>query len=92
VRRDRKRGRLVVSARCPSACRLDAYLMTRRPGKPRFRTQSVRHSGAFSTRTRHLHFRIPAHAARLRARAEVVVVAFDRSGASSRVTRNVLIR
>jgi hypothetical protein len=91
VRRDLGRGRLVVSARCPSACRLDAYLMTRRPGKQRFHTQSVRHAETFSTRTRRLGFRIPAHAARLRARAEVVVVAFDRSGASSRITRNVLI-
>jgi len=65
--------------------------MTRRPGKQRFHTQSVRHANTFSTRTRHLSFRIPAHAALLRARAEVVVVAFDRSGASSRITRNVRI-
>ena len=68
-----------------------AYLMTRRTGKKKFHTQSVRHAKTFSTRTRRLSFRIPAHAARLRARAQVVVVAFDRSGASSRTTRNVLI-
>ena len=91
VRRDRKHGRLQVTAGCPSACRLDAYLMTRRTGKKKFHTQSVRHAKTFSTRTRRLSFRIPAHAARLRARAQVVVVAFDRSGASSRTTRNVLI-
>jgi hypothetical protein len=39
-----------------------------------------------------LHLALPAHASRLQRVAEVVVVATDRSGTSSRVTRTVRIR
>lgn len=88
----RVHGRLELSARCPTACRLDAYLMTRRAGSKKLRTQSTLHSRTYSTRTRRLRFRIPAHASRLASSAKVLLVAFDRSGASTRVARNVRIR
>ena len=92
VRRDRRHGRLVVSARCATSCKFNAYLMTRRTHSKRFHTQSKSRTRRFSSRRRSLHLALPAHAARLRRGAEVVVVATDRSGTSSRVTRTVRIR
>ncbi len=88
----RRHGAIVVTARCPQACRLDAYLMTRRPGSHRYRTQSTTHARRFSSHTRHLHLRLPAHAARVQRLARVIVVASDRSGTSTRVTRSVRVR
>jgi hypothetical protein len=89
----RKRGLIELTVRCPQACRLDAYLMTRRLGKhSKLRTQAVRHARQFSTRARTLTFRVPAHASNLRPDAELVLVAFDRSGTSSRTTRKVRLR
>ena len=90
---NRKRGRIELTVSCPRACRLDAYLMTRRLGRhKKLHTQAVKHARRFTTRPRTLSFRIPLHAANLRPRAELVVVAFDRSGSSSRVTRKLRIR
>ena len=83
---------LTVIARCPQACRLDAYLMTRRSGSRRFRTQATTHAKRFSSRTRRLHLRLPARTARVQRLARVIVVASDRSGTSTRVTRRVRVR
>jgi hypothetical protein len=88
----RAHGRLTITARCPTACRLDAYLLTRRTHSRKFRTQSVAHAKRFSARTRRLRLRIPAHAARLQRGARVLVVASDRSGTSTRITRTVHLR
>jgi hypothetical protein len=93
VHRNKKRGLLSVTASCPTACRLDAYLMTRRVGKhSRLHTQSVKHSRTYTTRRRTLTFRIPAHATRFKPSAEIIVVSFDRSGSSTRITRKVRLR
>jgi hypothetical protein len=89
----KRHGLITVTASCSTACRLDGYLMTRRTGRhSRLHTQSVKHSSTFTTRSRTLHFRIPAHAAGLKPQAQIVVVSFDRSGMSSRATRKVRIR
>jgi hypothetical protein len=92
VRRDRRHARLVVSARCATSCKFNAYLMTRRTHSRRFHTQSRSRTRRFSSRRMSLHLALPAHASRLQRVAEVVVVATDRSGTSSRVTRTVRIR
>ncbi len=89
VRRDRRHGRFVVTARCASACKLGAFLMTRRAGKRKFHTQSHTQTRRFRSGGQRLRLKLPAHTARLRSRAELIVVATDRSGASTRVTRQV---
>jgi len=89
VRRDRRHGRLIVTARCGGKCRFGAYLMTRRRGRRKFRTQSRKLTHSFKAGRQRLSVRLPAHSARLRPRAELVVVATDRSGTSARVTRRL---
>jgi hypothetical protein len=91
VRRDRKHARLVVTARCATPCKLGAYLMTRRTGERKLRTKSRTLTRRFKNGTQQLRVKLPAHGARLRPRAELIVVATDRSGASSRLTRKVLL-
>jgi len=67
--------------------------MTRRRGKhSRLHTQSVKHSRSYTTKRRRLTFRIPAHPGRFRPSAEIIVVSFDRSGSSTRITRKVRLR
>ncbi|HEY2601372.1 MAG TPA: hypothetical protein VGI67_07450 [Thermoleophilaceae bacterium] len=92
VARDRKHGLLKITVRCDSDCRLQAYLMARKPGKRRFKTESTVRTHSFSSKTKVLRLELPAHAARLRPRAEVIVVATQRSGETSRVTRPVRLR
>jgi hypothetical protein len=91
VRRDRKHARLVVTARCATPCKLGAYLMTRRTGERKLRTKSRTLTRRFKNGAQQLRVKLPAHGARLRPRAELIVVATDRSGASTRLTRNVLL-
>jgi len=92
VKLSRRHGVLTIVTRCPRACRVDAYLMTRRSGRRRFHTQSTTHARRFSSRARRLHLRLPAHAAHIQRRAKAIVVAYDHSGTSTRVTRSVRVR
>ena len=93
VHRNKKHRLLSVTARCPTACRLDAYLMTRRLGRhSKLRTQSVKHSRTYTTKRRTLRFRIPARVSRFKPSAEIIVVSVDRSGSSTRITRKVRLR
>jgi hypothetical protein len=89
VRRDRKHSRYKITVRCSTQCRFNAYLMTRKRHRHRFKTQSTARTRSFSSKTRHLSLRIPAHTASLQGRARVVVQGFDRSGDTTRVTRSV---
>jgi hypothetical protein len=92
VRRDRRHHLLTIRVNCSTDCKLNGYLMTRKLGKRKFRTQSTVRTRRFKTGTQTLRLRLPAHAAKLRRQAELVVVATDRAGTSSRATRQVRIR
>ncbi|HET8672875.1 MAG TPA: hypothetical protein VFL87_04505 [Thermoleophilaceae bacterium] len=89
----RRRGRvLTVRVRCRSACRLDAYVMTRLKGHARYRTGRPLHGHNFSSRVQTLRLRLPRLSKRLVRRAELLVVAYDRSGATTRSARAVSLR
>lgn len=92
VTRDRRHGLLKISVKCASPCKLNGYLMTRRLGKRKFKTQGTARTRSFKSGHQTLRLKLPAHAAKLRRQAEVVIVATDRSGTSSRATRKVIIR
>jgi len=89
VRRDRKHHRINVTVNCATDCKLNAYLMTRRRGKPKFHTQARTQTRAFKSGRFVLHLSLPSHVSKLRPVGRVVVVATDRSGTSTRVSRNV---
>jgi hypothetical protein len=89
VRRDRRHHRIDITVNCATECKLNAYLMTRRRGKPKFHTQTRTQTRAFKSGRFLLHLSLPAHVAKLRPVAQVIVVATDRSGTSTRVSRNV---
>jgi hypothetical protein len=91
VRRDRRRGTFDVTVRCATSCKLNAYLMTRKRAGQRFHTQSTTRTRTFRTGRQLLRLKLPAHTASLRRQAEVVVVAGDPSGTSTRVTHKVLL-
>jgi hypothetical protein len=65
--------------------------MTRRPGHKKYRTQVTVHTRAFKAGRQRLRLRLPAHTARLARRAKLVVVAFDRSGATIRRSRTITL-
>jgi hypothetical protein len=89
VKRDRRHGRLTLTVTCATSCKLGAYLMTRKRSSKRFHTQTTTRTRSFRTGTLKLHLKLPVHTASLRPQAEVVVVANDPGGTSTRVTRKI---
>ncbi|HEY7630962.1 MAG TPA: hypothetical protein VH817_09685 [Thermoleophilaceae bacterium] len=91
VTRDRRHRLLKISVNCATPCKLNGYLMTRGRGKSKYRTQSTTRTRGFKQGRQLLRLRLPAHVGKLRRQGELVVVATDRGGISSRVSRKVLI-